>query len=303
MYVYDSIIIGQGPAGLSAAIYLARFNRAVLVLDNHYGRSVYPQKNENYLGFPHGIHARDLRDLGKEQAEKFGARFKETTVTHITKGSLFEVSTTEQVHRARSIILATGVTDLFPDFEHFRECVGISLFWCITCDGYRTRGKTIAVVGNSDEAAETAMQFFSYTPHVRFITNAPPEETKISPKWLKRFEDHVVLLYESEIAYVKEEKGKIRDIFLKDETKIRVDFVFSQQGAVPNNTLAKQLGLALDEHGYILTDINQKTNIPFVYAAGDITKNFAHQLITAAHEGSMAGQACNYDLYEPWQRE
>ncbi|HLL61394.1 MAG TPA: FAD-dependent oxidoreductase, partial [Candidatus Nitrosocosmicus sp.] len=92
------------------------------------------------------------------------------------------------------------------------------------------------------------------------------------------------------------------EVLLEDNKKLEIDFMFNQQGATPNSLLAKDIDVELDTDGYIKVDIEQRTNIPYVYAAGDVTKLFSHQIVTAAHEGSMAGQSANYDLYEPEQK-
>ncbi|HLL60336.1 MAG TPA: NAD(P)/FAD-dependent oxidoreductase, partial [Candidatus Nitrosocosmicus sp.] len=121
MEIYDSLIIGAGPAGLSTAIYLSRFNRSVLVIDMGYGRSTSPEINENYLGFPEGIHAKDLRELGRKQAEKFGAEFIIDEIINVSKKQNFELISKKNVYQGKTLIFATGVTDLFPKFEHMRE--------------------------------------------------------------------------------------------------------------------------------------------------------------------------------------
>jgi len=181
MEIYDCIIIGGGPAGATAAIYLARFNRKVLVLDKKQGRSSYPQINENYFGFPEGIHARQLRELGKKQAERFGAEFVFDDVENVSKkDDLFEIISKNGKYFSKTLIIATGVKDEFPHFKGYEHCIGISLFWCITCDGHRTIDKDIAIIGHDNEAATTAMQFLNYTKKVCFINNSPNFKCEIS---------------------------------------------------------------------------------------------------------------------------
>lgn len=133
MKVYESIIVGGGPAGLSAAIYLARFNRSVLIIDKEKdGRWDTYEVNENYLGFPEGIKVRELRERGLVQAKKFGAEY---IVDHIYKarkdGDHFIVESQDNSYKCKTLILATGVVDLFPHFDKWRDYVGRSLFWCM----------------------------------------------------------------------------------------------------------------------------------------------------------------------------
>lgn len=307
---YDCAIIGGGPAGESAAIYLARFNRSVLVLDRGGGRTCTHELNENYLGFPFGIKARKLWELGKTQAERFGAHFTQDEVKSITvkkvansvKNPIFHVKTSNRDLEARSIIIATGVTDLYPNIQAHEKYLGKSLFWCITCDGYKTRGKKVTLVGDSDEAACTALQFLNYTDQVRLITNYPPGKAEISALWRDRLAQAQVPLLETVIHTLHGDDGWVETIETVEHQHCATDYIFNMQGAIPNNSLATQLGVKVNSEGYIETSDEQRTNVPFVYAAGDVTRMFSHQIVTAVHEGSMAAQAANYDLYRPEQR-
>lgn len=304
MRVYDSVIVGGGPAGTTAAIYLARYNRSVLVIDKKQGRSTYPQVNENYLGFPDGIHAKKLRELGHQQAKKFGAEFLLGEVTAIQKEpNGFKVLAEKQAAFAKSIILATGVVDLLPDIPGIKNYMGKSLFWCITCDGYRTRNKKIVVIGKDNEAITTCFQFLTYTKDLAFVLNCNWNECSISKEKKELLKTLNIPSFEGKLTAINGKNGMIDSIVTDRGEEIPADFVFNQQGAVPNITLAKQLGVAVDEKSYILCDEEQRTRIPFVYAAGDVTRIFSHQIVTAAHEGATAGQTANYDLYEPYQKE
>jgi thioredoxin reductase (NADPH) len=304
MNIYDSIIVGGGPAGLSAAIYLARFNRSVLILDREDGRWDSYEMNENYLGFPDGIPSRELRARGLMQAKRYGAEYKKEIVEKIKKtDSYFQVTTSQDSYHAKSIILAMGVKDNYPLFTNWKEFLGKSLFWCITCDGYKTRNKTICIVGQTDEAVCTTLQFLEYTKEITFVTHTLPGQHTISDKRLSDLQKAGIPFIEEMIQDIKGSKGFMNEILLENGQSISAQFLFNEQPSIPNTNLAHQLYVKTNEEGYILTDNDQRTNIPFVYAAGDITKNFAHQIVTAAHEGSMAAQTANYDLYNPEQRD
>lgn len=305
MKIYDSIIIGGGPAGLTSAIYLQRYNRSTLIIDKEEGRWDTYELNENYLGFPEGIHAKQLRELGRKQAIKFGAKYKIDEVSSIERcesDEYFEVCSKNDKYFGKTIIIATGVRDLFPSFNDLQSYLGKSLFWCITCDGHKTIDKKVLLIGDTDDAACTCLQFLNYTNKLEFLTNCTEEECLISEKWLKRLADKNIKVHYSGIKHVKGENGYFRSIELENGTTIETDFIFNEQGAIPNSTLAKELGVKVDDNGYIFTDHEQRTNIPFVYAAGDVTKLFAHQIVTAAHEGATAGITANYDLYKPEQK-
>lgn len=302
---YDCVVIGGGPAGLSAAIYLARYNRSVIVADHGSGRSTTHETNENYLGFPDGIRSTELRDLGKRQAERFGAEFIDCKIA--------EVSRTEDGFRAacdgvelhgRTLIFATGVRDYLPEFENadVDDFFGRSLFWCITCDGHKVRNRRVVVVGRDDEAATTTLQFLNFTPQLTMVTNRPPGGNLISDKKQQQLAAADITLIEGRVKKVYGEDGFMNVVELDDGRTLDVDFMFSQQGARPNTLLARPLGVELDQVGYIKVDQEQRTNVAMVFGAGDVTREYAHQIVTAAHEGSTAACTANYELYRPEQR-
>jgi thioredoxin reductase (NADPH) len=300
---FDTCILGGGPAGLSAAIYLSRFNRSVCVIDRGSGRWSSHELNENYLGFPQGIHSAQLREHGVQQAQRFGAEIITDEVVDVnTNEAGFLVQTPSHSFQARSIIFASGVMDIKPAVTHFEDYWGRSAFWCITCDGYKSRDKKVVVIGNNDEAACTCLQFLNYTHQLSIITNVEKGRDQFSPIWKERFARNNVEVIEGCLTSIEGHSGMIHHAVVDEQLKVPVDYLFTHLGAAPNSQLASKLGVSTNPEGYILADVEQRTNIPFVYAAGDITKMFAHQIITAAHEGSMAAQACNYDLYDPDQR-
>ncbi len=302
MKIYDTIIIGGGPAGLSAAIYLSRYNRSVLVIDSKDGRSTYPQVNYNYLGFPKGISARELRKIGRVQAEQFGAEFTEDEISHAEGRFGDFILKGNNTYHARTLILATGVIDLFPVYENFKEYVGKSMFWCLTCDGYKTKGRKAVIVGNSDEAAISCMQFLNYSQDLTLLTNAEESATNISTKVKNNLARYKIPLLEEKIVNVEGQDGMMEKINLSNGKTIQAEVMFSQQGCNPNCSLAIQLKVALTKDGFIEADEHQKTSVKGVYAAGDVTRHFSHQVVSAAHEGAMAAEVANYDLYEPHQK-
>src|SRR5687767_9580594 len=191
----DCLVVGGGPAGLAAAVQLARLRRSCVVVDDDAGRSLWSQVTRNHLGFPDGVSAADLRLLGQRQAVAYGAELRRGQVTGLRRGRgesggflatiaavgeptpddptpgfernrsrerrvgarLGEAPTRRAVRvRGRSVLLAPGVIDAFPAFDGRDECVGVSLFWCIVCDGYESIGRHVAVVGDDEEAIGTA---------------------------------------------------------------------------------------------------------------------------------------------------
>lgn len=303
MQVFDMIIIGGGPAGLSAAIYGSRYNRSVLVINRGIGRMDSHEINENYLGFPHGIPSRKLYDLGQQQAERFGAVFTADEITDIRRDNkIFHIVGKRGSYTGKTVILAIGVTDILPVFKDSKEYLGRSLFWCITCDGYKTRGKRIVIIGKDDHTAIVAKQFLNFTHDIVYISNCKKNEITLGSRQQKALKQAHIPVYRGNITKVNGKNGMVTSIVVDKNQEIPTDFIFSEQGSTPNNILAKKLGVKLNKEGFIITDIEQRTNIPFVYAAGDITEQFAHQVVAAAYEGAAAGIAANYDLYTPEQK-
>lgn len=297
------MIVGGGPAGLSAAVYLGRFLRETVVIDAGGGRSSGPQINENYLGFPRGIRADKLRQLGRKQAERFNVKFVAGAVSDATReDDCFTFKGDFGRLRGRTIILANGVTDVWPSFPGVDRYVGKSLFWCITCDGFRTRGKRVLLIGADDEAATTACQFLNFTDKLLFVATATGESISISEKQLKSLAEQSIAVVDGTIEEVRGKLGMVSKVVVAGESH-KVDLIFSLLGQVPNSQLAAQLGVLLDEGGYVKITDEQRTNVPGVYAAGDLSGPYAHQVSSAVHEGAMAGQAVNYDLYAGFQQE
>lgn len=294
----DAAVIGGGPAGLSAAICLARYNRRVLLFDTGRGRSTHHQVNRNYLGFPGGIATVDLRAVGRKQL----ADYPEASVVHHTVTRLegdaeagFTVHGQGDAWRARTVVIATGTLDHFPHFAGWEPYVGRSMFWCIACDGYENRGKRILVVGHTDAAAGEALQMRSLSPEVQLLTNSHHEE--FSPLYRERLAAARIPLLHDQLLHAEGEDGQLRAVTTRGGRRIELDSLFSIQGATPETRLAVQLGVALASTGYIAVDVEQKTSVPGVYAAGDVTSLHSHQVSAAVHEGSQAASAANYFLY------
>jgi thioredoxin reductase (NADPH) len=300
---YDCLIVGGGPAGLSAAIYMGRFLRSVLVLDNGQGRSSYGQINDNYLGFPNGVSATELRELGKQHALRFGVEFLACRVDRMLREtpSGFSAFTDAGEFTGRTVILCTGVTDIWPAIPCVADYVGKSLFWCIVCDGFRAYKKRVVLFGRDDEAATTACQFLTYTDQVVFIY--PPGEMACSEEKLKEMRCHKIELVEGLAASVEGAPEKVEAVLLDDGRRIPADIMFSLLGCRPNSKLALDLGVECSPGGYVKVDEEGYTSVPGVFAAGDLSRMHTHQAVAAAAEGGEAAQTCNYWLYSSFQRE
>lgn len=299
--IYDCLVIGGGPAGLSAAVYMGRFLRRTLVLDVGEGRSSYSQVNDNYLGFPSGIPIRELRRLGREQAQRFGAEIRTTEVTRLEKeNGNFLAHCRGNVYRGKTVILCTGVEDIWPDIPDANSYVGKTLYWCIACDGFRTANKDIVIFGSDDDAATSACQFKLYTDRITFI--APPGKLECSEPKIKSLEEHGIGMLEGKVVQVKGRPDRLEAIVLEDGRSIPCDLIFSLYGCRPNVKLALDLGADLTSKGYVRIDHDGYTTVPGLFCAGDVSGIHSHQVASAVHEGAEAAQTANYYLYASYQK-
>jgi thioredoxin reductase (NADPH) len=304
--VFDCAIIGAGPAGLSAAIYMGRMRRSVAVIDDDEGRSTWHQVNRNYLGFPDGVHATALREVGRTQAEKYGARFfdacaKDLEMRGHGRERQFVTTTSKGTFLSRTLILATGVSDKFPEFEGSQACIGKSMFWCIICDGYEAIEKRVVVLGHGHRAAALALQLLAFTDQITLV--AWDDELDLPEERMQALREHGIQVFDSGCRFYQCSTGRLESITLSDGTRVELDMLFVAQRIEPNTQLAKKLSVECDRHGYIRTDAEQLTNVDGFYAAGDVTRLFNHQVTCAVHEGGMAAAAANYYLYEDWQKD
>lgn len=296
---FDAVVIGGGPAGLFAALNLARACRSVMVFEcERPGRSDWAQVNCNYLGFPDGIPVVDLNALGREQAERFGARFTEAEVTSLKQtDDAFEACAPGTTIRARAVILATGVADRWVTFPGYEDYIGRTMHWCITCDGYEMQGERVVIAGNDQDTAEMAIQMLIFTAQVSIVTNSG--SLGFEPATVEALERQGIRLIVGRIAGARSRsKGCFKSLLLEGGEEIELDHLFSAQGAEPNTALARALGVELIDGGYIEVDAEGHTSLTGVFAAGDVTCLYAHQIVAAAHEGAMAAGSLNHHLYQ-----
>jgi len=299
---WECVIVGAGPAGLSAAVYMGRFRRRTLVLDCGDGRWSYGQINHNYLGFPAGVSAIRLHELGRAQAERFGVTFQDAEVTKVGKDRQgFRLTTTKGPRRARTLIWAAGVHDRWPDFERARRLVGKHLFWCIVCDGWRTRDLRLLVLGDTDKAVGTTLQFLTYTGRVTLLSDST-HGRRLSSRARAKLTQCGIAHTEGRVRKVIAAKDRVGRVVLDDGRALEADILFSLYGSTPRTELLRALPVALDRNGHVRIDDKNRTNLPAFFAAGDVDGKHSHQVISAAAEGAMAAQDANHVLYPAVQR-
>jgi thioredoxin reductase (NADPH) len=296
---WDCVIVGAGPAGLSAAVYMGRFRRSTLVLDSGDGRWSYGQVNDNYLGFPGGVRARRLHSLGRAQAQRFGVKFRDAVVTRLESApSGYRLHHRGGQAAARTVIWAAGVRDLWPDFPGVRRLVGKRLFWCIVCDGWRARDRSVVLLGDTDRAVGTALQFLTYTRDLTFVVDRP----RFGARCRRKLEEAGIPIRRGRIKRVAVREDGIEKVVLDDRSELRPDYIFSFYGSEPRTELLRGLPVTLTRSGYVRIDDRNRTNVPTFFAAGDVSDKHGHQVAAAVHEGAAAAMAANHVLYPPLQR-
>ena len=293
----DAIVIGAGPAGLAAAIYLARFRRQVLVLHDGDSRAAWIPRSHNHPGFPGGIVGVDLLDRTRRQAEEFGARIEEARVTGLAvDGDGFTVVTADRSLSARSVILATGVVDRLPDLPGVEAAVRRSLVRiCPICDGFEVVGQTVAVIGDSALGAGEARFLQTYTDDVTLIhtgaaSDLPDEERASLAK-------AGVRLIEAPIQEVTLDHDRLTALAFTQQGRLEFDAVYTALGVDPRTDLADQAGARRCDDGRLIVDDHQETTVPGLYAAGDLVRGL-NQISTGQGEAAIAATALHNRLRE-----
>lgn len=294
---WDAVVIGGGLAGLSAALYLARARRSVLVLDLDRSLARWEPDVQNYLGFPEGIAGIELLRRGHEQAAHFGAQFATEKVTHVSGNVADGFTVTTELRRicAHRVLLATGLLHIPPDIPGVTECLGHSMFFCKDCDGYRVAGKRLAILGHKDDAAEYALNLLTFSPSVVVLLHGrEPAWSRQHEAWLREYQ---VPVLPGRIHDVEHERGRVSRLHIEPDTELLVDAIFTTRGDIYHNDVARSAGAALDSAGQVLVDADMQTSVPGLYAAGCLTPANC-QMIIAAGQGATAAQAISRSLFE-----
>lgn len=296
--VRDVIIIGSGPAGYTAAIYAARANMNPLILTGMEpgGQLTTTTEVENFPGYPDAVTGPEMMADLQKQAERFGTEIKYEYVTEITfgekEGDVHTLKSNTAEYQAKSIIICTGATAKYLGLDDEKKYAGSGVSACATCDGFFYRGKDVAVVGGGDTAAEEATYLSKLCNKVYLLVRK--DEMKASKAMQHRVEHtpNLEVLYNHELLGLEGnnvvEKAKIINNLTNEESELIVDGVFIAIGHKPNTDLFKGK-LDMDETGYLITQNRAyNTNIPGVFAAGDVQDSVYRQAITAAGSGCSA---------------
>jgi thioredoxin reductase (NADPH) len=280
--VYDCIIIGAGPGGLQAAIYLGRYNRKALLIDRGGGRTWHARHIENFLT-QKAISGKEIIRLGMEQAKSFNVEIQRGTVTNVAKGEFFEVSTEDKRYLSRFVIVSSGAPENFPPIENALTFLGAGFYTCIDCDGHKTTGKKLAVLGDSLHAVNLAFGMREmYTKDITLVLS----DQQLPPAYAEELkEEDIGLLNGTPARIIGDEK--VEALELRDGRRIVCEAIMSSYGYSLNDRFLSGLNLKKDaENVKYLTSRNYESSLSGLYIVGPLTGN--DQAIIAAGEGAIA---------------
>ena len=292
--LYDVIVIGGGPGGYTAALYAARANLSVAILEklSPGGQMGTTDVIDNYPGFPEGVNGFELAMQMKEGAERFGAQTQLAEVTQVElAGQVKTVHTSGGDYQARTVVLATGAHPRELGLPGERELRGRGVSYCATCDGMFYRDKTVVVVGGGNTAVSDVLYLSRLCEKVYLVHRR--DTLRASKVYLDPLQkaENVEFVWDSEVKQLLRDQAvtgvRVRNKKTGEERDIPCGGVFVAVGYLPNTELYRGQ-VELDEAGYVLADETTQTNLPGVFAVGDLRKKPLRQVVTAASDGAVA---------------
>jgi len=296
--LYDLIIIGSGPAGLTASIYASRYKISNMVIGSLPGGTITEAWIvENFPAF-NKIPGMELGQKMYEHAKELGAEMVlDDAKDIVNENGVFKITTSQHKEfSAKNILIATGSQARRLNLPNEEKYIGKGVVYCATCDAYFFKGKTVAVIGAANSAITSALLLSTLADKVYMIYRS--ENLKGDPVWIDKVKENpkIILVPNTNIIGLSGENNLEKvtlDKPYNNSSELAVDGLFIEIGVVPNTVLTNKIGVAVDPKGYIIVDNAQATNIPGIWAAGDITNNSnnLHQVITACAEGAVAANA------------
>ena len=282
------VIIGAGPAGISAALYAARGNMNPLVINNGIGALEKAEKIENYYGLEQPLSGKELYERGISQAEALGVRILDAEVLGISGFDTFTVKTTAGDFDTVSVILATGGKRSAPKIPGLKESEGRGVSYCAVCDAFFYRGKEVAVVGNGEFALHEAEELRNVTQDVTIYTDGKePEFSREHPIAVNTMKIQAIEGDDKVSGLLMQSDTAAQDAEAPENSFYPADGVFVALGTAGSTEIARQMGAEITDKGNIKTDEEMATTIPGLFAAGDCTGGLL-QVSKAVYEGSMA---------------
>ena len=278
----DLIIVGAGPAGISAGLYAKRANTDVLILYNGESNLEKAEKIDNYYGFENGISGKDLYETGIKQAQNIGIKVKKEEVIHIEQSlNGFEITTTENSYESKALIIATGNKKIRPNIKGINEFEGKGVSYCAICDGFFYRNKNVVVIGNGEFAINEANILKNIVNDIKILTDG-----------LEMLQDTNIEVRKGKIKKIKGGL-RVQEVVFEDNSTIEVDGVFVALGEAGGADFAKKIGV-LTNNDNIVVDEKMQTNVKGLFACGNANGGLL-QVSKAVYEGAVAGlSASNY---------
>lgn len=289
----DVVVVGGGPAGLSAALVLGRCGRRVLVCDSGSPRNAAAQALHGYLTRD-GTAPLDLLRIARDELRPYGVELRRVTVTDVVcAGERFDVhlDSGERLS-SRMVLLATGVRDHLPEIDGIRQCYGISVHHCPYCDGWEWRGRAMAVIGSGASGAGLALALKTWSDRVVLCTNG---RARLARSHREQLASHDIPVREDRIARVEHEGGHVRALVMAAGEPVPCDAVFFSAGQTPQSDLPRRLGCELTRKGTVRTDHLGHTRVPGLYVVGDASRDVQFVVVAVA-EGAKAAVAINKAL-------
>ncbi len=293
--LYDAAIVGGGPAGLSAAIWLGRFLHSVVLIDSGDPRNWEARGVHGYLGLP-DVPPKDLRGAGRGEARRFGAELVNgcaRSAARLDDEHFRLILDDGQVFQSRRLLLAFGIKDEWPDVPGLDKCYGETVHHCPDCDGYEARGCKTVVIASGRKAAGMAFALITWTSDLVICTNGKP--ANIDASTLAKLDQLNVPVLVDKITRMGSKEGQVRHLELAGGKALDCERIFFALGQYPADDLGVQLGCKRDDEDMIKVDRSQETTITNVYAAGDLVPG-PHLAISAAAEGAIAAAAIHRSL-------
>lgn len=291
--VRDLVIVGAGPAALSAAVYTTREDIDTVLLEKGAvgGLAAVTDWIDNYPGFSKGISGLDLAAELEGQAERFGARIEYAEVTKIVdEGETKKVVTMDGEFNAKAVLIATGTDYKKLGVPGEQEYYGRGVHYCATCDGAFYRDKRLVVVGGGNSGVQEALFLTRFATHIDLLVRTTVKASEVLQHELAKNDKITVHLNTSVDEIVGEDKKVVKVVGQKDgqPATFETDGVFVFIGLLPNTTFLKDSDIELDEFGFVKTDLSLRTNMPGVYCSGDVRSGATMQIATAVGEGATA---------------